>query len=145
MNEENQMKRATGSFEVTLQPLSNSEVTSDPLFGRLLLTKKFNGDLTATARGQMLSSGTLTKGSAGYVAIDQVTGTLEGRQGSFVLQHTGSMNRGVPTLSIMVVPDSGTDELAGLSGTLSINIIDGKHFYDFIYSIPGQARLKAAV
>jgi hypothetical protein len=143
MNEENQMKRATGSFEVTLQPLSNSEVTSDPLFGRLLLTKKFNGDLTATARGQMLSSGTLTKGSAGYVAIDQVTGTLEGRQGSFVLQHTGSMNRGVPTLSIMVVPDSGTDELTGLSGTLSINIIDGKHFYDFIYSVP--QRLKAAV
>ena len=139
------MKRATGSFEVILQPLSNSEVTGEPLFGRLLLTKKFSGDLTATARGQMLSAGTLTKGSAGYVAIDHVTGTLEGRPGSFVLQHSGSMNRGVPTLSIMVVPDSGTDELAGLSGTLSINIIDGKHFYDFIYSIPGQARLKAAV
>ena len=133
------MKRATGSFEVILQPLANSEVTSDPLFGRLLLTKKFNGDLTATARGQMLSSGTLTKGSAGYVAIDQVTGTLEGRQGSFVLQHTGSMNRGVPTLSIMVVPDSGTDELTGLSGTLSINIIDGKHFYDFIYSFSQES------
>jgi hypothetical protein len=139
------MKRATGSFEVTLQPLSNSEVTSDALFGRLLLTKKFSGDLTATARGQMLSAGTLTKGSAGYVAIDHVTGTLEGRQGSFVLQHTGSMNRGVPTLSIMVVPDSGTAELAGLSGTLSINVIDGKHFYDFIYSIPGRSFLKAAV
>ena len=139
------MKRATGSFEVILQPLSNSEVTGEPLFGRLLLTKKFSGDLSASARGQMLSAGTLTRGSAGYVAIDHVTGTLEGRQGSFVLQHSGSMNRGVPTLSIMVVPDSGTDELAGLSGTLSINIIDGKHFYDFIYSLPEQARLKAAV
>ena len=138
------MKRATGSFEVILQPLANSEVTSDPLFGRLLLTKKFSGDLTATARGQMLSAGTTTKGSAGYVAIDHITGTLEGLQGSFVLQHTGSMNRGVPTLSIMVVPDSGTDELTGLSGTLSINIIDGKHFYDFIYSIPEQGRWKAA-
>lgn len=137
------MKRATGSFEVTLQPLSNSEVTSEPLFGRLLLTKKFSGDLAATARGQMLSASTTTKGSAGYVAIDHVTGVLEGRRGSFVLQHCGSMNRGVPTLSIMVVPDSGTDELAGLSGTLSINIIDGKHFYDFIYSIP--ERLKEAV
>jgi len=137
------MKRATGSFEVILQPLSNAEVTSEALFGRLLLTKKFNGDLTASARGQMLSAGTLTKGSAGYVAIDHVTGTLEGRTGSFVLQHCGSMNRGVPTLSIMVVPDSGTDELAGISGTLSINIIDGRHFYDFIYSIPQQ--LKAAV
>jgi len=137
------MKRATGSFEVILQPLSNAEVTSEALFGRLLLTKKFSGDLTASARGQMLSAGTLTKGSAGYVAIDHITGTLEGRRGSFVLQHCGSMNRGVPTLSIMVVPDSGTDELAGLSGTLSINIIDGRHFYDFIYSIPAQ--LKEAV
>jgi len=139
------MKRATGSFEVILQPLSNSEVTSEGLFGRVLLTKKFTGDLTATARGQMLSAGTLTRGSAGYVAIDHVTGTLEGRRGSFVLQHSGSMNRGVPTLSIMVVPDSGTEDLAGLSGTLSINIIDGKHFYVFIYSIPGQSFLKAAV
>ena len=139
------MKRVIGSFEVILQPLSNTEVTPDNLFGRLLLTKKFSGDLAATARGQMLSAGTATRGSAGYVAIDHVTGTLEGRAGSFVLQHSGSMNRGVPTLSIMVVPDSGTDELTGLAGTLSINIIDGKHFYDFIYSIPGQARLKAAV
>jgi len=136
------MKRATGSFEVILQPLSNTEVTPDALFGRLLLTKKFSGDLTATARGQMLSAGTSTRGSAGYVAIDHVTGSLEGRQGSFVLQHSGSMNRGVPTLSIMVVPDSGTGELTGLAGTLSINIIDGKHFYDFIYSIPELARLR---
>jgi hypothetical protein len=138
------MKRATGSFEVSLQPLSNAEITSDAMLGRLLLNKKFSGDLTASARGQMLSAGTATRGSAGYVAIDYVTGNLEGRQGSFVLQHSGSMNRGVPTLSIMVVPDSGTDELAGLSGTLSINVIDGKHFYDFIYSIPEQGRLRAA-
>jgi hypothetical protein len=138
------MKRATGSFEVRLQPLSNSEVSDDPLFGRLLLTKKFSGDLAGSARGQMLSAGTDTQGSAGYVAIDRFTGSLEGHRGSFVLQHSGSMNRGVPTLSIMVVPDSGTDELQGLTGTLSINIIDGKHFYDFIYSLPGQRRLKAA-
>jgi Protein of unknown function (DUF3224) len=137
------MKRATGSFDVSLQPLSNTEVTADPLFGRLLLTKTFSGDLTATARGQMISAMTTVKGSAGYVAIDHVTGELDGRRGSFVLQHSGAMNRGVPTLSIMVVPDSGTGELAGLSGTLSINIIDGKHFYDFIYSIPEQGRLKA--
>jgi len=136
------MKRATGSFEVTPQPLSNAEVSSDTLLGRMLLTKKFSGDLEATARGQMLSAGTSTRGSAGYVAIDQVAGELDGRKGGFVLQHWGSMNRGVPTLSIMVVPDSGTGELAGISGTLSINIIDGKHFYDFIYSIPEQARLR---
>jgi hypothetical protein len=138
------MKRATGSFEVTLQPLPNAEVTADTLFGRLLLTKKFSGDLVASARGQMLSAMTLVKGSAGYVAIDQVTGELDGRKGSFVLQHSGAMNRGKQSLSIMVVPDSGTEDLAGISGTLSINVIDGKHFYDFIYSIPEQGRLKAA-
>jgi hypothetical protein len=137
------MKRATGSFEVTLQPLSNAEVSPDNQFGRLLLTKKFSGDLSATARGQMLSALTTVKGSAGYVAIDHVTGELDGRKGSFVLQHSGAMNRGAQSLSIMVVPDSGSGELAGISGTLSINIIDGKHFYDFIYSIPEQGRLKA--
>jgi hypothetical protein len=130
------MKRATGSFEVSLQPLSNAEVTSDALLGRLLLTKKFSGDLTASARGQMLSAGTATQGSAGYVAMDHVTGTLDGRKGSFLLQHSGSMNRGVPTLSILVIPDSGTDELTGIAGTLSINVIGGKHFYDFLYSFP---------
>lgn len=137
------MNRAMGSFEVSLQPLSNAEVSGEVLLGRMLLTKKFSGDLSASARGQMLSAGTVVKGSAAYVAIDHVTGELSGRKGSFVLQHSGSMNRGVPTLSIMVVPDSGTGELAGLTGTLSINVIDGKHFYDFLYSLPEQTRLKA--
>lgn len=132
------MKRATGSFEVSLHPLSNAEVSRDALLGRMLLTKKFDGDLTASARGQMLSAGTTTRGSAGYVAIDHVTGTLDGRKGSFLLQHSGRMNRGVPSLSIMVVPDSGTDELTGITGTLSINIIDGRHFYDFLYSFPAS-------
>jgi hypothetical protein len=132
------MKRASGSFEVSVQPLANAEVSSDPLLGRFLLTKKFSGDLDARARGHMLSAGTPIKGSAGYVAIDQVTGLLDGRKGSFVLQHSGSMKRGVPALSVMVVPDSGTDELAGLTGTLSINIVEGKHFYDFLYSIPAS-------
>jgi hypothetical protein len=146
------MKRATGSFEVTLQPLPNADVSADARFGRMLLTKKFSGDLSGFARGQMLSATSDVKGSAGYVAIDHVTGELDGRQGSFVLQHWGALNRGAQTLSIMVVPDSGTDELTGLSGTLSIHIIDGKHFYDFIYSISqeapqaglGHARLKTA-
>ncbi len=132
-----------GSFEVALQPLPNTEVTENPQFGRMLLTKKFSGDLTGTARGQMLTGLTTVKGSAGYVAIDHVTGELDGLQGSFVLQHSGSMNRGAQSLSIMVVPDTGTGELAGLSGTLSISIVDGKHFYDFIYSLPEQGRLKA--
>ena len=129
------MRRATGSFEVTLQPLSNSEVTSDPLFGRLLLTKKFNGDLTATARGQMLSSGTLTKGSAGYVAIDQVTGELDGRKGSFVLQHCAPGSRG-ERLVITVVPGTGTEELAGITGGFEIRIDDaGVHSYVFRYAL----------
>jgi hypothetical protein len=130
------MKRATGSFEVNLQSLSNAEVSSDVLLGRMLLTKKFTGDLAASARGQMLSAGTSTKGSAGYVAIDHVTGMLDGRSGSFLLQHSGSMQRGVPTLSIKVIPDSGTEGLAGIAGTLSINVVDGKHLYDFLYSFP---------
>jgi hypothetical protein len=143
------MKRATGSFEVSLQPLPNAEVSTDVMLGRMLLIKKFSGDLAASARGQMLSAMTPVKNSAGYVAIDHVTGELDGLTGSFMLQHSGAMNRGVPSLSIMVVPDSGTDELTGLSGTLSINVIDGRHFYDFIYSIsregiPAQGRLKAA-
>src|SRR5688572_6296787 len=138
------MRRAIGSFDVSLQSLSNAEVSSDGMFGRMLLTKTFRGDLSGSARGQMLSALTSVKGSASYVAIDQVTGELDGRRGSFVLQHTGAMNRGTQLLSIMVVPDSGTGELTGLSGTLSINVIDGKHFYDFIYSIPEQERLKAA-
>jgi hypothetical protein len=128
------MNTAKGSFEVTMQPLSNAEVSDDATLGRFLLIKKFSGDLVAEARGQMLSAGTAIQGSAGYVAIDQVTGTLAGRAGGFVLQHSGSMNRGVPGLSITVVPDSGTGELAGLSGTLTIRIVDRQHFYEFDYS-----------
>jgi hypothetical protein len=83
----------------------------------------------------MLSAGTSTPGSAGYVALEQVTGELDGRPGTFVLQHNATMNRGVPSLSIAVVPDSGTGQLAGLSGTMAITITDGKHFYDFEYTI----------
>jgi hypothetical protein len=132
------MRRAQGSFEVSMQPLPNTDVSADPMLGRFLLIKKFSGDLEGQARGQMLSAGTATKGSAGYVAIDHVSGSLKGRRGSFVLQHSGSMNRNVPTLTILVVPDSGTDELAGLTGTLSINIVGGKHFYDFLYSLPNN-------
>ena len=133
------MKRASGSFDVSVQPLANApflneDGSADPLLGRFLLTKKFSGDLDASARGHMLSAGTATKGSAAYVAIDHVMGTLEGRKGSFVLQHTGSMRRGASSLSVMVVPDSGTEELVGLRGTLSINIVEGRHFYDFLYS-----------
>ena len=92
------MKRATGSFEVSLQPLSNAEVSSDAMLGRMLLTKKFSGDLALRRAGRCCRPGTTTQGSAGYVAIDHVTGELDGRKGSFMLQHSGTMNRGVPML-----------------------------------------------
>lgn len=126
---------AAGTFEVKLlpQPLANAE--AGPLMGRLSINKTFSGDLQATSIGEMLSAQTEVKGSAGYVAMERVTGTLQGRSGSFVLQHSGTMNRGVPQLTVSVVPDSGTGELAGISGTLSIQIADGKHFYSMDYEI----------
>ena len=132
------MKRASGGFEVTLQPLPNAEVSSDPLLGRFLLVKKFSGDLVADARGQMLSAGSAAAGSGAYVAIDQVTGALHGRQGTFMLQHMGTMKQGASTLVIEVVPDSGTGELAGLEGKLLIRIDNKRHFYDFDYSLAGS-------
>jgi len=125
---------ATGTFDVTLTPADDK--TDDPLLARMTIDKQFHGDLEATSRGQMLSAGTAVKGSAGYVAIEKVTGTLAGRKGTFVLQHTGAMNRGAPSLTITVVPDSGTGGLVGLSGTMSIAIADGKHSYAFDYTLP---------
>lgn len=123
--------RATGTFEVTLEPLESG----DQQIGRTKLTKTFTGDLVGTGSGQMLSTGTARPDSAGYVAIDRITGTLHGRSGGFVLQHNGLMSRGDGTLTVTVVPDSGTEELTGLSGTLSIDIVDGKHHYTLDYSL----------
>src|SRR5208283_4028345 len=100
---------------------------------RYSLDKQYHGDLEATAKGEMLSAMTDVKGSAGYVAIERVTGTLKGRSGSFVLQHTGTMTRGAPELTITVVPDSGSDQLVSLAGKMAIKIVDGKHSYDFEY------------
>ena len=108
------------------------------MLGRMSLDKTFSGDLQGTGKGEMLMAGTEIKGSAGYVAIERVTGTLNGRTGTFVLQHTGTMNRGAPQLSVTVVPDSGTGQLSGLSGTLNIIIAGGKHSYAFDYSLPVQ-------
>jgi hypothetical protein len=99
------------------------------------IDKRYHGDLEATGQGQMLTGGTNIKNSAGYVAIERVTGTLKGRKGSFILQHNGVMNRGTPSLVISIVPDSGTDQLDGLRGTMSIRIEDGKHFYDLTYTL----------
>lgn len=127
---------ATGSFEVKLAPQKpdNPEAANAGL-GRMSINKEFHGDLEATSQGEMLSLMTGVKGSAGYVAMEKVTGSLSGRHGAFVLQHSATMNRGVPQLSITVVPDSGTGELAGISGTMNIRIVDGKHYYDFDYSL----------
>ncbi|HEX4076115.1 MAG TPA: DUF3224 domain-containing protein [Candidatus Acidoferrales bacterium] len=128
---------ARGTFEVKLTPQPADDAGADAAVGRMSIDKQFHGDLEGTSKGQMLSAMGSVKGSAGYVAMEKVTGTLHGRGGSFVLQHSGTMNRGVPQLLVTVVPDSGTDQLAGLTGTLAIIIDSGKHSYDFEYSLPG--------
>jgi len=129
-------QRATGPFDVKTVPQPPEDHVGDPTIGRLALDKTFHGDLDATSKGQMLAAGTDVKGSAGYVALERVIGTLGGRRGTFALQHSGTMNRGVPSLSIAVVPDSGTGDLVGLSGTMVINILEKKHFYEFDYELP---------
>ena len=130
------MSHATGTFDVKVTPQTDDK-NADPALGRMTIDKQFHGDLEGTSKGQMLTGMTEVKGSAGYVAIEKVTGTLKGRSGSFILQHTGVMNRNVPQLTITVVPDSGTGELTGLAGTLTIKIAaDGKHSYDFEYTLP---------
>ena len=127
------MTHATGRFEVKLTPQTTDD--KDTALGRMSIDKQFHGDIEGTSKGEMLTGMTSVKGSAGYVAIEKVSGTLQGKRGTFILQHTGTMNRGVPQLSITVVPDSGTDELAGLAGTMAIKITDGKHSYEFDYTL----------
>jgi len=106
------------------------------MLGRLTIDKQFRGDLTGVSKGQMLSAGTPVKGSAGYVAMELVTGTLAGRSGTFVFQHSGTMSRGAASLSLTVVPDSGSGELTGLAGAMVIDIANGKHSYVFEYALP---------
>ncbi|HWW59968.1 MAG TPA: DUF3224 domain-containing protein [Thermoanaerobaculia bacterium] len=127
-------RRAVGTFEVTLNPLPFSSESS--LLGRMSIDKQFHGDLEGVSKGEMLSAMTDVKGSAGYVAIERVSGALHGRTGTFVLQHSATMTRGTPSLTITVVPDSGTDQLTGLSGSLGIVIEAGKHSYEFEYTLP---------
>lgn len=125
--------KATGPFDVTMKP----ESAADAIVGRFTLDKQYHGDLEGTGVGEMLTGMTAVPGSAGYVAIEKVTGTLAGRRGSFHLQHSGTMTRGKPALAITVIPDSGTGELAGLAGTMDIQIArDGSHSYTFSYSLP---------
>jgi len=127
---------ASGTFDVKLAPQPPAPGTEPAGLGRLSIDKRFHGDLEATSLGEMLSAGTEVPGSAGYVAIERVTGTLHGREGSFVLMHYGLMERGTPGLRVSVVPDSGTGALAGIRGELTILIEQGRHEYGFEYELP---------
>lgn len=123
---------ATGRFEVKVMP--QPVVDTDAGIGRMSIDKQFHGDLEAVSKGEMLSAQGTVKGSAGYVAIERVSGTLHGRKGSFILQHNATMTRGTPQLSILVLPDSGTDQLAGITGMMTIQIEQGQHSYEFDYT-----------
>ena len=125
---------ASGTFEVQTQPQCQDDPA--PGLGRLALDKQFSGDLVGSGKGVMLTAMTSTPGSAVYVAVERVTGKLNGREGTFALRHAGTMTRGAPELSIIVVPDSGTGELVGLAGKLAIRIADGQHFYELEYTLP---------
>ena len=127
------INHASGTFEVRLTP--QSDQADDQTLGRMTIDKQWQGDLAGTSKGEMLTAGTAVNGSAGYVAIETMTGTLNGRKGTFILQHNGIMSRGEGQLTIIVVPDSGTDQLAGLAGKMTIKIENGKHFYDFEYTL----------
>ena len=129
------MIHATGTFEVTLAPRAPDDRSDAAAMGRMSIDKQFHGDLEGASKGQMLTAMTEVKGSAGYVAIERVNGTLRGKRGAFVLQHSGTMTRGEPHLSVTVVPDSGTGELEGLTGQMAIIITDGKHSYEFEYTL----------
>jgi len=126
---------ASGTFEVKLNPQPQENNVGDRFVGRMSIDKQFHGDLEGTSMGQMLSVLGDAKGSAGYVAMERVVGTLHGHNGTFALQHSGTMTRGNSHLTITVVSDSGTDQLVGLAGAMTINVVDGKHFYEFEYML----------
>lgn len=126
---------ATGPFEVKL---ASQEDATEPGISRMTIDKHFHGPLEATSKGIMLAAGTPVKGSAGYVALEVVSGTLDGHKGTFVLQHSGTMTRGTPQLAITVVPDSGTGELTGLTGKMTVDIASGNHTYNFEYTLPAS-------
>jgi hypothetical protein len=129
-------QRASGPFEVTMKPVASPEEDGGTTIGRMLLDKQYSGDLVGSGSGEMLTAMTSTKGSAAYVAIERVSATLDGKQGSFVLQHAGTMDRGADQLSISIVPDSGTEQLSGIAGTLAIRMVERQHFYELDYVLP---------
>jgi hypothetical protein len=127
--------RATGTFETTVHGQPPYAVADGVSLGRTTIDKRFAGDLEAVSSLEMLTAGTPVKGSAAYVGIERVVGSLLGRAGSFVFQHSGTMNRGQPSLVITVVPDSGTGALAGITGRMTIDIVEGKHLFTFDYAL----------
>ena len=129
-------RHAEGAFEAKTTPLPADDATGGAAIGRYALSKQYHGDLDATSKGEMLGSGDPQNGSAGYVAIEHVTGTLKGRAGSFALQHLGVMDQGKLQLTVSVVPGSGTEALAGISGTMTIVHAPGKLSYNFEYTLP---------
>lgn len=130
--------RATGTFDVVVKPITPYNTSAPSVIGRMSIDKQFHGELEAVSKGEMLTGGAFTSGSAGYVAMERVVGKLNGRKGSFILQHTGTMDHGVSGLTVTVVPGSGTDELAGLTGSMTIVIDKTKHSYEFSYQLPGR-------
>ena len=123
-----------GTFDIKLTPQAHEDGVGDASVARMSFDKQFFGDLDAVSKGQMFAVRTDTAGSAGYVAMERVVGTLQGRKGSFALQHSGTMAHGEKQLSVTVVPDSGTEELSGISGKMGIEIVEGKHLYTFEYA-----------
>jgi hypothetical protein len=129
-------RHTEGTFDVKTTPLPGDDTTAGTMIGRYSLIKQFHGDLEGTSKGLMLAAGEPAKGNAGYVAIEQVTGTLAGHTGSFALQHLGIMEDGGYKLTVTVVPGSGTGELTGITGAMTIVIANGKHSYTFEYTLP---------
>jgi len=128
--------KKSGKFDVNLNPMNCHAQGQDGInLGRMSIDKTFHGELDANSKGEMLTAMTLVQGSAGYVAIEQVTGSLSGKRGSFVLQHFGTMDKGQDRLILEVVPDSGSGELAGLAGVMVIRIEEGQHYYEFEYEL----------
>lgn len=128
--------QAKGTFDVKVIPVPPDEKAQETGIGRFLLDKQFHGDLEASSKGEMIASGSPASGSGGYVAMEKVSGILNGRKGSFMLQHNGTMQGGAAEMNVVVIPGSGTEELAGIEGKLTIIIADGKHSYEFEYTLP---------
>lgn len=129
------MAQVKGEFDVKRTPEGGFDLGGGTVTGHFRFDKQFHGALDASSVVHMLAVGTAVEGSAAYVAIERISGTLDGLSGSFLAQHNGTLDRGAPTLSVTVVPDSGTDDLQGLSGRMTIDIVEGKHFYTFDYEI----------